>query len=118
MLNSNLNVQVGESISYSLVAIGYVTSSTTDINFCIPIGKCNSNSVKRAQVVSGRCMLRQNGGYILGNSVDIVQSVDSVAVYVVSGSIYISLHKNSGFANAENNSCCAFDLSDCVIRFG
>lgn len=116
-----MNIQVGESISYSLVAIGYVTSSTTDINFCIPIGKCNSNSVKRAQVVSGRCMLRQNGRYILGNSdikVDIIQSVDSVATYVDSGSIYISLHKNSGFANAENNSCCAFDLSDCVIRFG
>lgn len=81
--------------------------------FTIPTGKYLSPDIVGETFIDGTCMVRQNGVYIIGDGLyraEILENVDNVEIVAGDGIMHIKFKKESRFANAENNSCCAIDM--------
>lgn len=92
---------------------GYITSSTQDAKFMIPVPKKLDN-VTSVTVSFLQCAIRGTSGYINGTSGWQTYSGDSN--YTITGSISnsgciaITLHKSSAFTNITNNTPFAVDV--------
>ena len=109
---SNIFIQAGTE-SYTFWGAGYITTSSKDLCFTIPVNKIiNDKTISSISITS--CELRQGENYLFSSS-DSLQSL-RLTTYISSTGIRCVLHKTQNntdvaFPNATNNDTVGINIT-------